>query len=255
MIRARMRIIADTSQGEVALLEAAVQQGPDTRSRARLLVKLSQTCRMAAIGALLVRADLSVYRRYLRRSAEHRRALLSLPREQLGDAVGLIAASEIGPYCDALASRAEELAREIAALSPAELLDDHEFEDDYWYARFLYTLRGATAGGDADAQRALERFEGSLRGDASARLDVCRALLGRDRGGLSEGMERLIEENRTLQKKREQGMIQGKDRYWTDRFICIEGLALLAIAEGCGIGLDVDYPTMPRYARHHGHNT
>lgn len=250
MIRPRIRIVAETMSGEIAELEAALQRSPDADARARTLAELSARCRAAGIAALLARLDLRSFRGYLRRAAEHWHALLSMSRQQPGAASLLAVASDVAGYCCAVVAGEGDLARAVAALSPTERMDDQEMADEFWYARFLYASADPDPRAAAGA-RACEMLEASLAGEETARLLICRALLGGDKRLFEAGMRLLVEENHAQQKKRESFIIQGKDRYWTERFICIEGLALLAIADRRGLGPDADYPGMPRHARYH----
>jgi hypothetical protein len=128
-----------------------------------------------------------------------------------------------------------DLAREIVDLSTETWRQDWEYEDDFSYYLFLHRcVRAGTAAAEASLRDILATFEKVLEGGKSPRLDACKALLDRDSGALRAALTSLME-LRSNEAEAACGRNQELDPTagicWARRFVSIEGLALLRVAE------------------------
>src|SRR5262245_4112661 len=137
-----------------------------------LTLEVSEKLRTLAIVTLLVKAETDFFYHDLIRSGRGRLGYLRRVAEagRLGDHHR--ASGRYGPLLDAIAAGDLELARAIAAQSPADFREGQEYENDYCYAQLLHRLcdPAATA---ADLAPVVARFEAWLAGAPSARLAVC----------------------------------------------------------------------------------
>ena len=200
--------------------------------------------RLMGIGALLLLGDAETLQSHLYRSG---RTFLALVLQSGG--ASTFALSRISPFFDALAAGDVQGAREMAVLAPRARQVDLEYEEDFLYVRFLmdHCLLGQS---EAEGRRCLERFESVLQGSEEPRLDVCRALLARDEQGIEEALLRLV----SAQQQRyvwlhERGSLS-RETWATEAKVCVEGLALLVLAEQAGLSTPrSDHPGLPYLAR------
>ncbi|MFY0566309.1 Imm49 family immunity protein [Archangium lansingense] len=251
MKQPRIREILDARVEDITTLIDALAQEPRPEVRERLLFNLCRIHRMVAIAKLLTQADVHSFRNHLRMSGEARYQLLFLPGQKGRRPGRFQAAGNIAPLCDALVSGESLLARNIAALCPDSWMEGYEFEDDFWYGRFLCLLVQDGIKSPA-AQQALDRWQRSLAGEESPRLQICQAICATDPTCFGAGMHDLIREREEQHRKKEKAgkdLFRDPDRHWTERFIFVEGLALLLLAERAGIATEPEYPCMPAFAR------
>jgi hypothetical protein len=211
--------------------------------------EFTDTMRAHALLWLLVEADPQSFFRDLTLSAQVRRQYLRrCEKEKLVNCFR--ACSRIEPFLDAVAGESFDLARDIAALSPADWLERDEYEDDYCFARFLY-LWVASEGAERPAEplsALLDRFEEALEGQDSARLDVCRALLAGDQQAFGEAFAALILERQEAVAALLPRTV-GNPVLLLDAQVFVEGLAILRLADGLGFQTESEYPGCPRLAR------
>jgi hypothetical protein len=213
----------------------------------RFYEDLAAGLRAMAISYLLLHADSDGFHIELIISGHARRHYLArCAREGYSDFHR--ASSRAESFFDAVAAHDWDLARDIAALSPPEWLEGAEYEDDSCYARFLYRYLSSEVI-PAELEALLVRFEVALEGASSARLDLCKALLGRTQKAFDAAFDELIME-RQAEIEEERSGIAGEDVAAALRtHVFIEGLAILAIAERAGLQTGRDYPLCPALAR------
>jgi hypothetical protein len=156
--------------------------------------------------------------------------------------------SKAAPFFDAIASTDWECARQIAGHSRDSWNPDEEYEDDFAYVRFLM-LHFFLAGTPAECATILARFETILDGAADPRLDVCAAF----HHGDAERFERALGEVLEGHAARYRALIQADaippEEVHTEGKLCVEGLALIRLAERRGFPLAADYLFVPSVAR------
>jgi hypothetical protein len=156
--------------------------------------------------------------------------------------------SRAGPFFDAIACGDEAVARVISQHSPPESRPDREHLDDFLYVHLLMQ-RFFLGASKAKAASILSKFEEvAEEGAASARLDVCRALLAEDGDAFHAAFVSLIDEHRTWY---ETGVRKGRipEEEWAiDGCLFVEGLALLRLAQSARIPIAGEYPLIPSLA-------
>ncbi|MFP2925211.1 Imm49 family immunity protein [Pyxidicoccus sp. 3LG] len=200
--------------------------------------------RRMGIGALLLLGDSETFQSHLYRSG---RAFLALVLQAGG--ASSVALSRMAPFFDALAARDAQGARQVATLAPRARQAGIEYEEDFLYVCFLMD-HGVLGGPEADARACLERFESVLEGSEEPRLEVCQALLARDGQRLEEALQRLVSARlQRYVRLREQGRLL-QEEWAMEAKVCVEGLALLALAEELGVKTPRgEYPGLPSVAR------
>ncbi|MFP2926520.1 hypothetical protein ACLESO_15125 [Pyxidicoccus sp. 3LG] len=218
--------------------------------RERVLFHLSRYCRLAALGALLGRADVASFHERLRQSGTWRLRLLQERAAQARPFSRFTGAAQLAPLCDALAAGAESLARDIASVSAPNWLARKEFEDDFYYGQLLCRF----AAGEAMTGPATEDLLAGLilsTGDELApRVRVCQALLARESGAFLDALLDLLQRYGAWFRART-GTLQAKDPgFELERSVCVEGLALLRLAtlHGLSVDSDAEYPFLPSIA-------
>ena len=182
---------------------------------------------------LLTRADVELFRIDLTRAAQARVHYL---RRMV--TAGLLhdrhlALSRVPAAMDALVAGNLALAREVAALSPAQYLEQREYEEDHCWFLGIHrlTLDPASRVGDL-----ADRMD-TVQGEASPRSQALRALEARDRPGLLAALESLLDEEQArLDAARDSAAVhEGEPLHWPHSFVSIEGLALLQVGDLCGL--------------------
>ncbi|AKQ64714.1 hypothetical protein A176_001626 [Myxococcus hansupus] len=187
--------------------------------------------RRMGIGALLLVGDVETFQSHLSRSGK---AFLALAFTAEG--TSSIALSRMVPFFDALTARDMHVARDVATRAPRSMQSGLEYEEDFLYFRFLmdHCILGRS---DVDARACLERFESVLEGSEEPRLEVCQALLARDGPRLEDAVQRLASTRlQRYVRLREQGRLL-QEEWAMDAKLCVEGLALLFLAEELGMGM------------------
>ena len=204
--------------------------------------------RTAAIIVLLTKGDSDSWFHNLIRSGRCRQAYL----QRLASA-GIVndhhqASARLGPFLDAVAASQFSVARQIAALSPAQWLRGHEYEEDYLYAQALHELI-ASRSDAASIASLLERMASVLAGKPDARLDVVRAMAARDQAGFEASFERLLaERSARIEAEKARHRIE-EPQMVADRQVFVDGLALLQIATRLGLAIQREYLYCPSAAR------
>lgn len=247
-----MQISEET--GELLAWEIAVwYQGflsPDypIEELGRLGLELAANFRALAIIALLIRGDSELFYQNLIRSGETRETYLQRLKQAGIDKDHHQVSGRCEQLLDAIAAGDFVLARRIASLSPTEWRPGHEYEDDYCYAQVLHRFVTEPPL-EEEIPPLLSRFEAYLEGNPSARLAVCRALAQKDQDAFDESFDDLLDEQ-------EDRIAAAKARGQMDdpivvsqRRVFVEGLAILRLAEMCGLETQPEYRYCPSLAR------
>ncbi|ATB50041.1 Imm49 family immunity protein [Corallococcus macrosporus] len=232
-----------------ALAESASQQ-PDVDSKGRVYLDLARHHRAYAICLLLEDADIDGFFHGLIQSALTWRYFLerggaanaSYRRASLNDA-----------FLDAVAAAQWPLARGLASLSAQTWTQGEEYADDFAYARFLHLLIALPQPEPAALERLLAQFEGALEGGTDARLDVAKALFVRDSEAFERAFRELLDAHAARMKRiadpwRDSALARDYT-FKPNRYVLVEGLALLHIAESLGLKVAPEYRFCPDLAR------
>lgn len=209
-----------------------------------------------AITHLLTDADLEQFKLYLTRSGYARRYFLSRSARDGNSGDPRLALGRTEAFLDCVAAGQMALAREITSLSGTAWNPDWEYEDDFCYFLFLHRIVGGLDPTDEPLLRnVLTRFETALEGGKSLRLDMCRAILGRDAEAFSTGLFALMESRRKELfhlRERMQQLEPAGCVCWARSFVSIEGFALMRLAVFAGLpplDPDVEPPLCPSQGR------
>jgi len=213
-----------------------------------LSMELTQKLRAAAIIILLTKTDSDAFFHNLIRSARCRVAYLNRLAQAGVKGDHHQASARVGPFLDAVAASDFSTARQIAALSPTEWMQGHEYEDDFCYAQILHGLITIPRD-ESRLQILFERFEKALSGQTDARLPLCKVITEGNKEDFNQAFEDLLEQ-RTTRIEADKARHQMEDPVViAERQIYIEGLAILQIADKLGFESDPEYPYCPSIAR------
>jgi Immunity protein 49 len=213
-----------------------------------LSLAISAKFRVMAIMVLLVNADSDRFYHNLIRSGIARETYLKRLKNEGVDKAHHLASGRYQPLLDVIAAGDFGLARNIVELLPTEWQKGHEYEDDYCYAQILHRLVQETPPEEEFAPL-LEQFEVYLDGEESARLHVCRALVGRNQEAFDEAFEMLLnEQDAKIAADRERGQMEDPEIV-AQRQVFVEGLAILRLAERRGLTTQAEYQYCPSLAR------
>lgn len=209
-----------------------------------------------AIAHLLRSADVEQFKLYLTRSGYARRYFLSRSALEGNTEDPRLALARTESFFDVLAANQIDLASDIARLSGHIWRSDWEYEDDFCYFLFLHQLIGQNrSAGIVGGANILDRFESALQGGSSYRLNICRSLLGRDREAFQNALSGLLAQRRDEMRNLRERMQQVEPTscvIWARSFVCIEGYALLRVAELLGlypIDHNEELPLCPQLGR------
>jgi hypothetical protein len=235
---------------EISMRREALPSLTDGQERARLLHQISSHERMLAIALLLAEADTEGYFRHLAMSGQAHKQLL-MEMTKVGQPTRFAASGNFHPFCDALAAGQAPLAREIANLSPGQWMSGEEYEEDFVYGRFLHFLLLDEFRASARQEVLLDRMA-KLDEEPDPRQRLCRALFEKDPESFEAALVDAIRAHEQhcaeLEARRFSPSAQGQ----TERYVFIEGLALLRMAEGMGLRTSSEYRLMPSLARWKG---
>ena len=201
----------------------------------------------AGIAALLLDLDPDGFQHMLLRAGLTRAYHLEHTPPPARDASRWCKISRAGGFFSAVAAGQLDLARRIVAAGPQQRNPRFEYEEDYAYVRFLHGLLLAEPEGALKAL--LDAWKKLLDGGASARLGVCRALLGRDPAVFDGAFTRLLDARADELLEEERSMSRDETAFAGARYVFIEGLALLRFATGLGIATQPEHTYCPREAR------
>jgi hypothetical protein len=150
----------------------------------------------------------------------------------------------IDPILDGIAAGDMEAIARIAELAPVDKQGRSEYEDDYCYARLLMGLSAKSV--DKGALNPLvDRYR---KFEDGARVAVCAALIERDKLAFNRSLRQVIAK---FKKDTDELNARTEDSpELTARCsVCVEGLALLRLAEKLAIPTGARYPRCPDKAR------
>jgi hypothetical protein len=225
--------------------DAVFDPGYEFSGLGRLAVDVSFKLRSLAIMVLLVKADTDRFHHNLIRSGLTREAYLRrcLQEKRLEDHHR--ASARVAPLLDAIAAGELALARRIVDLSPVEMLDGHEYEDDYCFAQVVHGFLQPTPP-EPEMAKLLDRFEAY---EPDARLLVLRALLERKADAFADAFAALLDQRGAEIDAAKARCQLEEPEIMAQREVYVDALALLRLAGWRGLPTARDYRYCPSLAR------
>lgn len=240
--------VEESATAAVQLLEQELAgAGLSAPTRARTLFFLSGWHRAAGIGRLLTLADRTGFFASLTQSARCRVELLRMAAQSAQVPARFGTLSAVGPLLDAVAAAADGLAAEIVTFSTTPFLEYEELREDHDYARLLQWLVSRQGRLEEGAAR-LSSCMQTLDGDPPPRLLLCKAILDRDQRAFDRSVEDAIAERAAHFDRKARSLSVKDEAYETDRFLFVEGLALVRLAAAAGLTVQREYRFMPGLA-------
>ncbi len=210
--------------------------------------ELSRYYRALGICLLSADADVEGFFHHLIQSALTRHHYLASVEASRGGDLRHRRASFIDPSFDAMAARQWKLAGDLFRLVAHTWTEGEEYEDDYCYAE---AIRLFVANAPDGPGALLDRWRAVLDGGNDRRLDVAKALLARDEAAFRDALRSLIaDEDAKATALSEDGSVLTDDPpFFPNRWVSVEGLALLALAERLGMNVAGLFPRCPPPAR------
>jgi immunity protein 49 of polymorphic toxin system len=213
----------------------------------KLALDVSGKLRVLAIISLLARDSSDGFLHNLMRSGKAREKYLARIRRELAVTDHHFVVGRYEPFLDSLAAGDWSLARRIVELSPDEWSSQHEYEDDFLYARVLH---GLVQGRPRDFyEPLLARFEDVIEESPRGRLDVAKALAAADQAAFDDAFESLLDERAAeIEAADARGQLL-EPGVVANREVFVEGLALLRLAGHRGLQTEDEYRFCPGSAR------
>ena len=213
-----------------------------------LSLEVSRKLRAMAVMVLVANADSDTFYHNLIRSGIARERYLSRCLEAGAVEDHHRASARYEPLLDAVAAGEFALARRIAALSPRDYRDGHEYEDDYCYAQILHHLIQDPPD-RTDIPALLERFEAYLERQGSARLQIVRALAFGAQPDFDNAFDEILRDQEArIRTDKHRGQLE-EPGVMALRQVFVEGLALLRLAGNLGFQTEPEYRFCPSLAR------
>jgi hypothetical protein len=207
----------------------------------RFYEEAAEALRAHAILRLLVDANGNGFSNDLVMSGHARRAWLRrCARQQYTDY--FLALSRSGSMLDAIAGDDLQLAAEIFRLSPTAVRLGDEYEDDFWWQRYLGLL--LTGAPRPELDTALAALAEAAEG---ARPALAKALDKREVAAFEEAFHRFLEE-REAANEEDAGRAEEEVAVAAGTQVFIEGIAVLKLARHLQIPIADEYPMCPTLA-------
>jgi hypothetical protein len=226
-------LLRDLRDGAAETLEATLEAFAPGAPRERLIEDVQAICRAlhtTGVSMLLVEGKPQEYFLDLCRAAENWRRLLEHLR---GRELEAPPASYLAPLYGAMAAGEWELARGVAVAVATRWQPGEEYEDDFdWAALIHRCVAGA-------GQAQLAPYVGSLRRSGQEaygeRLEVLQAIWSGDREAFLAAFRAVLAVHGEDMEEAVQSFNTGKLDLAPYRFVWLEGLALLRLAEEAGL--------------------
>ena len=234
------------------LIETAIAQD-SVVSMGKLCNDISSHYRAIGICGLLLHADIDLYFHGLIQSALTRKYYLDRCITENHLSHPARRSSFVAPFLDAVAANQFTLAGQIADLSTDEWQEGYEYEDDFAYAAFLHEFIPLKERSQGKLQDILDRWEAVVEGNADTRLDLCRALLSANEIRFEEAYYDLLNEHddrmSEIADPKLDSSLAKEYTFEPNRWIFVEGLAMLRIADKLALHTEREYKYCPSIAR------
>lgn len=210
---------------------------------AEQFLKTSSCFRMLGCGNYLLTIDINNFFDNLYKSAVVYLEFMTLKDSVVFDPYYLCKSKGI-PLLDAIVIHNFDLARKISAKMACTFQKNMEYEEDFHYYNCLSLLSEETLDADTLNKTMLD-FETSSDGGDSNRFKVIKAISQKDGLFFNESLSVLISEwNNEIKRKRKSENIDPYENM-TSSNIFIEGIALIRLAQKCGITVDDKFHYIP----------
>ncbi|MBZ4417574.1 hypothetical protein [Myxococcus sp. RHSTA-1-4] len=200
-----------------------------------------------AVATLLVDGNPQGFFLNLCRMAENARRMQELLK---GRGLAPPPARRDTPLLGALAAGHFALADAVAAGSATQWQQGAEYEDEFLWARALQLLARTPPPSPVALEHVLVPLEQVGKESYSSRVALARALVAQDRAGFAEAFAAACLDHGITIEKRARSVATPVTAFAPHRFIWLEGLALLRLAERAGIAPeDTDFRYCPPLAR------
>ncbi|WNG39754.1 hypothetical protein F0U61_43330 [Archangium violaceum] len=198
--------------------------------------------RRMAVGSLLMSSDPELfYAALFKSSRAFLHFLTTAPEEEK-------VTSKSEPFFDAIACHDQDGALAIARASRMTLATGREYEDDFFYLRFL--MEHFFLGTPEDAlRRKLDDWAALTGGNPDPHLELCRALLDKNQSAFDSALATGIEQRQERIEKQRARETLHPDEAATLAHVSTEVLAWLKLAEQAGLTVARDHPLAPGVAR------
>lgn len=200
--------------------------------------------RRLGIAVLLVDADTQGCKKHLIDAARIRRDLLASTATAPAHFAAHRHCGDLAGFVDALAAGDAELASKIAALSTAPWHPDHEYEDDYWFARILHSFVVQDQSQVPDPVL-FDHLVQAAENEPTGQVLVAHALRDRDPDGFGAGLAARAAEHCALFDRKAAGVVADPEEMATERHVFVEGIGLRFLASRLGISVAPERPMMP----------
>jgi hypothetical protein len=232
---------------ELGKLMERFRPGADRDTLLSQVDTITRELHLIAVATLLVDGNPQGFFLNLCRAAENWRRLHGLLRSRK---LAPPPTTKTMPLLAALAAGHLELADALATAPTAERLEAEEYEDEYLWASILRHLARQTPSPASTVKPLLTRLHQANKKEYGHRCDVALALLAKDGAGFAKAFEKARLDYELNTEKKAASFATPFTPFAPHRFLWLEGLALLRLAERTGFVLeDADYKYCPPLAR------
>lgn len=157
--------------------------------------------------------------------------------------------TRFGALCDALVIGQLNAAAKVDSYFPQSFNPDYEYEDDYLFFKLLGQLILNLIDKDvSQIFNLLDRWEVVLEGGDSALYNTMLALVNVDSANFTESLHELLQERNEKFDKWKETSFFNSEVEQSNRFIYINGLAMLQVSSLYGIKIDEAFDLLPSAA-------
>ncbi|MCY1034029.1 Imm49 family immunity protein [Corallococcus sp. BB11-1] len=159
-----------------------------------------------------------------------------------------IRTSQCAPFFDAVAADDVEGATLVARHARRAWVQGEEYAEDFYFVELLmqHFFLGAEP---HQCEGLLARYEQALKGAEDARWGICKALLESDGKAFGESLSLFLSERADHFQRQVRKDRLAPELAVTVAHFCVEGLALVRLAERKGLPTEEDYLHVPSIAR------
>jgi hypothetical protein len=224
----------------------AAQQRPTFAARGNIFEELSRHYRALGICVAVAEGDSDGFFHWLIQSALARRYYLQGIGGEGGGEARYRRTSFVDPVLDAVAARQWDLGREITELSSDTWLPGEEYEDDFLYGLFV---KKVLAGTEAELPAVLQDWDRALEGGQDLRRDMSAAYAARDASAFCLALRVLLDATEVKAKlvanRKTDSTLADDFPFHPNRWVSVEGLAWLALAQRVGLSTPGEFPACP----------
>jgi hypothetical protein len=232
-------VFVHNALGDVAELLPAVRAG---KVPWRRMLEFCEHLRIAGIGSLFLEGTSEGLLRRLSQSGRAFGHFLA------GAPEASKRTSQCAPFFDAVAANDLEGAAQVARHARREWAQGVEYEEDFLFVELL--MQHFFLGADpARCQALLARYEQALQGAEDVRWGLCKALLEVDGTAFDDALDLYLSERDDRLKRQVKKELMLPEAAATVGQLCVEGVALVRLAERKGLPTREDYLHVPSIAR------